>query len=426
MHAGIRENCVSITHQFLHFGLSKLQLLERAGEPMNTASTCVEFFDPDQVFGPAERYSLMLKLTKQAVLAGYVRNDWLTVLDIVERLTQLGELDTTSRLLRSKANMEIGQFNEALAELIELSNSDPWCATTQNLLGEVRLLKKKYKDAVRAFSSAISVKSVSSLVTSETVSYVGRAMAFTFLGRWPAVVSDMNTCSELADLKKARMHYWAGRHIQCALHLESLPDRVKALPSAQYLRVQNIIASGRCDKALLEFPKLLSANYTGLSFLYLRSVCNFQTEDYQVCVTDLTKIVNLSKRIVVLELNPITREVDLVDICQILKMRAACYTNLRQYPAAIEDYERIIYWAPSSEIYLSRAQIFFNLGLFARSLADIGKAEETLSDNSQLKSLKVLCLSRLSQQSSALAHTKSFGVPAPTFGDEGSTAVYSS
>jgi len=369
---------------------------------MNFTAPHTESFDVDQVMSSVERYRLILQLTEQAVTSGYVRNDWQGALNIVDSLAQLGELDTNSRLVRAKANIELGFLNDAMAELIELSNLDPWCATTQNLLGEVRLLKKKYKEAVRAFSNSINMKSITSLVTCETVSYLGRAMAFTFLNRWPAVIADMNTCSMLYHLKKARMHFWAGRHAQCALYLDILPDQIRSLPSAQYLRVRNIMASGRYDDALLEFPKLLCASYIGVPFLYSRAYCYFQTGDYQACINDLSKIINLSGRVVLIELNPVSRKVELVDICQVLKMRADSFKNLRQYPAAIEDYEKVIQCAPTAEVYLSRAQVLYSLGLVARALADIAKAEKSLSTEPELLSLKMLCLTRLNRDAEAM------------------------
>jgi len=86
----------------------------------------------------------------------------------------------------------------------------------------------------------------------------------------------------------------------------------------------------------------------------------------------------------------------------VLKMRADSFKNLRQYPAAIEDYEKVIQCAPTAEVYLSRAQVLYSLGLVARALADIAKAEKSLSTEPELLSLKMLCLTRLNRDAEAM------------------------
>ncbi len=356
------------------------------------------FFDPDLLVAPDERYYCNLSLLVHAVRTGYVEDDWDSVVEMMDALAQLGELDNHSRLLRAKALMEIGKYDDSLTELIFLSSNDPWCATTQQLLGEVRLYKKRYKEAARSFTSAIGIKAVTSIVPGETVSYLGRAMAFTFMGRHSAAATDMHTFNTLSQLRKARNHFWNQRHAQCELYLETLPDKIHSLPAAQYLKVRNIMATRDYERALLAFPKVLSVSHVGLPFLYCRAVCNYKTNNLQACIADLTRIIGLATRVVLLELNPVVGEVDLVDITQVYSLRASCNKQLKNYSAAIEDYEKVLYFNPTSETYLARAQVLYGLGLIARALTDVTKAEETLADDLALQSLKMLCLARLERR----------------------------
>jgi tetratricopeptide (TPR) repeat protein len=358
-------------------------------------------FDADRLVNPAERYSWILSLIKKSVQAGYLDGDWQSVMEITNSLTKLGELDDQSRLLRAKAMIELGRFDEATTELIALAAKDPWCATTQNLLGEARLYTKKYKDAIRSYANAISIKAMTSILPCETISYLGRAMAFTLLGRHQAAASDMNTYAMLSRLQKARLHFWSGRHTQCSLYLDTLPTRLRNLPAAQYLRIRNIMAVGDYDKALEEFPKAVASSHVSLPLLYCRAICNFKTGNLEACVSDLNKIIGLANRVVLLEVNPISREIELVDLGLLLNMRADCYKQLKNYSAAIEDYERVIYYNPSPETYLSRAQVLYRLGLVVRALADLEKASDKLGSDPELLSLKILCLNRLDRKHEA-------------------------
>ncbi len=359
------------------------------------------FFDPDSLVTAAARYFCTINLIVQAVYKGYVQEDWETVVEMMEAAAQLGELDNHSRLLLAKAHLETGNYDASLRELIFLSSNDPWCGTTQQMLGEVRLHKKRYKEAARSFSSAITIKAMTNIIPAETVSYLGRAMSFTLMGRHSAAKTDMQTYAALSILKKARMHFWSGRFAQCADIIDNLPARQKELPSMQYLKIRNIMATRDYEKALQEFPKVISVSHVGLPILYCRALCNHKTKNLQACINDLTRITSLASRVVLLELNPVSSEVDIVEISQVYSLRADCNKELKNYSAALEDYERTIYLNPSPEVYLARAQVLYGLGLIARALSDVETAERELSDEQELQSLKMLCLARLGRHEEA-------------------------
>lgn len=357
--------------------------------------------ETERLQAPAERYMFKLQLLKQSIIAGHCYGDWQAVLAMTEMMKQLGDFDSHCRLLRAQANLELGNANEGTAELIELSNEDPWCAASHNLLGEARLMAKKYKEAVRSYTTAISIKPISSLVASDNVCYIGRAIALTFLGRHVSAATDVSMHEMLRQLRTARLHFWKGEHAECAETIKAFPSRVKDLPTAQYLKLRNTMATGNYKQALQEFPKLRFNSRGGLPLLWMRALCSFKTGRIESALIDLTKILNLGERIVLSELNPTTKEVEIVDLSQVLKLRATCEIQLKNFSAALEDLERAIYQSPDAESYFARADVLYRLGLPDRALADLEKAAELKGEDNESKLLKMLCLTRVSRRNEA-------------------------
>ncbi|MDP3506402.1 MAG: hypothetical protein Q8T09_00300 [Candidatus Melainabacteria bacterium] len=373
----------------------------------STAENTKSIIETNRLSIPAERYTYKLQLLQTSIIAGHCYGNWQGVLVITDRLKQLGDLDSHSRLLRAEALIRTGDDEQGIAELIELTNEDPWCAASHNLLGETRLMARKYKEAVRSYTTAISIKPISSIVPDEPLSYTGRAIALTLLGRHSPAAADVNLRDMLCELRKARIEFWSGRYKECSQTIKDLPQRIKDLPAAQYLKLRNTMAEGNYKQALQEFPKLRFNSRGGLPLLWMRALCNYRNGNIECCLTDLTKILNSGESIVLLELNPIVQKVQIVDLSQVLKLRAKCEKHLKNFSAALEDLEKAIYQNPDAATHRSRAEVLYKLGLAERALTDLDIAEKNLPADTKSQQLRMLCLTRIGRKDDAAKIAKS-------------------
>jgi tetratricopeptide (TPR) repeat protein len=139
----------------------------------------------------------------------------------------------------------------------------------------------------------------------------------------------------------------------------------------------------------------------------MRAICNYRNGNIENCLTDLTKILNSGESIILLELNPILQKVQIVDLSQVLKLRAKCEKHLKNFSAALEDLEKAIYQNPDAATHRSRAEVLYKLGLAERALTDLDIAEEKLPADTNSQQLRMLCLTRIGRKDEAAKIAKS-------------------
>ena len=257
--------------------------------------------------------------------------------------------------------------------------------------------QEKYKEAARWFDWAIAADST------DPVCFSNRAQAKRALGDKEGARADLGKVVEL-NPKDGDVHFWLAlaayeaNDLQTSVAENSLAILLKArMESQAYMnRAQTYVQLGRNQEALKDLSTVIERK-DGLlmNAHFSRGQLYLRMNDKKTALQDLKKVVELNPANVQLTwdigtlsyeledyveaLSYYSKAIDRLDRpdAQTLMIRGETFEKLKNYAAAIEDYNRVIGMSPNmAEAHYGRGQAKARLGQTEAACIDWQKAAE--------------------------------------------------
>lgn len=343
---------------------------------------------------------------EKAIRQSFFNGDYTGALKTLAGLVECEGLEPYYTLIKAKCLLELRQFEAAHGLLSALARRDPWCADTHYLLGELRLFGKHYKKAVSSFSSSCQLKAPVTLFNTAILSFLGRAIALTFLGREGSASIDTSHVERLRPLKHAMTRYWCGDIDGAVEAFENLPLGVCRLPQARFFKGLLLQAQGLHAEALSTFPAVPAASYNGSPTLFFRALSHFHMANWARCASECSRILSMPALVVSIETWPATQSLRIVDITDVLKLRAECYIAMQNFGDALADYDRLAKLCPTPQVYMKRSSLLYRFGFARAAYDDAERAEQVTGCTLESLKLRMRCLLKMGKTGSAsdIAH----------------------
>lgn len=110
--------------------------------------------------------------------------------------------------------------------------------------------------------------------------------------------------------------------------------------------------------------------------------------------------------VVSIETWPATQSLRIVDITDVLKLRAECYIAMQNFGDALADYDRLAKLCPSPQVYMKRSSLLYRFGFARAAYDDIVRAEQVTGCTLESLKLKMRCLLKMGKTKNAsdIAH----------------------
>lgn len=341
-------------------------------------------------------------ILEQAIRIGLFRGNLHGALELLKSVPDRKQIEPFISLIEARCLIDLKQFKRAEEKISELTKAEPGCADTHYLNGELRLLIKRYKQAVFSFSTSCQLRPAVSLFNVYFLSYLGRQIGLTFLGREGSASIDGYLLERMRPLKQAMSMYWCGDYHGAKEMIEELPNSVSKLPHAKFFKGLLLQALGKHAEALEAFPSARAEGYSSSATYFFRALSHYHMGNWEKCALACTRILEMPLGVISLELWPATQSVRIIDVTEVLKMRSESFTKLENYGDALADYDRLVEIDPTCESLMKRSSTLYRFGFARAAYEDIVRAESLNGETIESRRQKMRCLVKMGKTKSAM------------------------